>query len=335
MKDPEVQPSRPTENSGKRVLVLGGAGFIGRYAVEALRAAGCVVIIGSRHASPPRRTAAQLLDCGWRQIRVERLLHADAWRADVHDVDVVINCVGILRERVGETYDVVHHRAPAALAAACKAAGKRLIQVSALGLQAPMRSGFLRSKANGEQAIQAIGGDWCIVRPSLLDAERGGFGARWIRRVAAWPVHPLPVDAVGKIAALDVRDLGEALARLALREHIGGSAEQRTYELGGEQSRCLAMHLAALRAALGRQPARVLGIPSWLARLGSHLCDLVHLTPYSFGHWELLRRDNCPQLNRLPELLERAPRAIGEPISAQAMAIIQPRSAPRLAPKSL
>jgi hypothetical protein len=38
---------------------------------------------------------------------------------------------------------------------------------------------------------------------------------------------------------------------------------------------------------------------------------VLHITPFSFGHWELLGHDNCPRINRLPELLGRAPRAIG------------------------
>jgi NADH dehydrogenase len=54
----------------------------------------------------------------------------------------VVNAVGILRERGSETYDRVHHLAPAALAAACAPAALRLIQVSALGLHPGARSGF-------------------------------------------------------------------------------------------------------------------------------------------------------------------------------------------------
>ncbi|MDH5455998.1 MAG: hypothetical protein OEY37_07995, partial [Gammaproteobacteria bacterium] len=50
-----------------------------------------------------------------------------------------------------------------------------------------------------------------------------------------------------------------------------------------------------------------LPIPGLLARAGAHLCDLFHITPFSFGHWELLQRDNVPAVNQLPELLRRAP----------------------------
>ena len=295
----------PGNEAVPRVLVLGGTGFIGRHVVAALRERGCRVAIGTRH--PARhRGAATDADVEHRAVRMELLLHADAWVAALDGCDAIVNCVGILRPRPGESWDRVHHLGPAALARACAARGLRLVHVSALGLDAPVRSGFLRSKRDGERAIRAAGGDWHIVRPSLLDGE-GGFGARWIRRVARWPLHPLPRGANGRLAALDVRDLGEAIARLA----IDGAGPAREHELGGTALRTLAGHLAAMRALSTPRPARVVPLPDWLTRGVAHLCDLLHWTPLSYGHWELLRRDNCPRANALPGLLGRAPRPVG------------------------
>ncbi|HEX5756323.1 MAG TPA: NAD-dependent epimerase/dehydratase family protein [Arenimonas sp.] len=293
-----------------RVLVLGGYGFIGRHAVTALRAAGCQVRIGSRQ--PYRHAPDGLADLPCTALRFERLLRATDWLPLLGDAEVVLNCVGILRPRWGESYDAVHHRAPAALAEACRDSGRRLVHVSALGLTGELRSGFLRSKRDGEAAIRAIGGDWCIVRPSLLDAEQGGFGARWVRRVARWPVHALPRDARGRIAALRVEDLGAALAALAQRETLDGpEADAREFDLGGIHALTMTELLAAVRRLHTPSPSLSLGVPPWLARVVAHACDALHLTPYSYGHLELLRRDNCPRRNRLPELLGRAPLPVG------------------------
>ncbi len=293
----------PGNEAVPRVLVLGGTGFIGRHVVAALRERGCRVAVGTRH--PARHRGADA-DIEHRAVRMERLLRADDWAASLEGCDAAVNCVGILRPRPGERWDHVHHLGPAALARACAAHGLRLVHVSALGLDAPVRSGFLHSKRDGERAVRAAGGDWHIVRPSLLDGE-GGFGARWIRRVARWPLHPLPRGANGRLAVLDVRDLGEAIARLA----IEGAGPAREHELGGTALRTLAEHLAAMRALSAPGPARVLPLPDWLTRGVAHLCDLLHWTPLSYGHWELLRRDNCPRANALPALLGRAPRPVG------------------------
>jgi uncharacterized protein YbjT (DUF2867 family) len=295
-----------------KVMVLGGAGFIGRHAVAALLKQNYQVIIGSRH---PKRIGKRLKEtahnCERRQIRFEEMPYAEQWRCSLQDVDAVINCVGILRERRKETYEAVHLHAPVALAQACKQKNIRLIHVSALGLNHDHRSGFLRSKFKAEQLLGMSGADYCLVRPSLLDG-RGGFGANWIRRLAHLPVHLLPSKATGKIAALDVEDLGEALANL-VQFPIAANVrpDQREFDLGGLQLRDIATYMQAMRLNHVNEPARCIRVPGLLARIGSHICDVLHFSPFSFGHWELLHYDNIPRVNRLPELLGRTPRTVG------------------------
>jgi uncharacterized protein YbjT (DUF2867 family) len=301
----------PRVSTETTVLVLGGAGFIGRHAVAALCQRRCRIVIGSRHPLRiDRRLPAGAVRCPRRTARLETLIEPDAWNDLLAGIDVVMNCVGILRQRGRETYERVHHLAPAALAAACAARGIRLVHVSALGLHARAGSRFLRSKLAGEQAVRARGGDWHIVRPSLLDGD-DGFGSRCLRLFARWPVHAYPADATGRIAALHVDDLGQALATLALgAPHRDGAS--REYELGGLHAWPLGDYLAQLRGP-HRRPAWRLAIPSWLARLSSHVCDALHVTPYSYGHWELLRRDNVPAPNRIVELLGHEPRPLEIP----------------------
>jgi uncharacterized protein YbjT (DUF2867 family)/fatty acid desaturase len=292
-----------------RVLVLGGTGFIGRNAAAALAARGHEVCIGTRN---PRRAArklrGKLAGCELREAHLERLTARAHWHVLLAGCDTVVNAVGILRGRGAETYERVHHLAPASLAAACAFAGRRLVHVSALGLHPGARSGFLTSKLAGERAIAACGSNYSIVRPSLLDGE-GGYGALWFRRVARWPVHLLPADARGRIDALDVGELGEAIAVLCEKRD---ARDWREVELGGGAPRSIGDYLAALRPVALR-PAPRIAVPAWIARLASHLCDLVHFSPLSFGHIELMRRDNIPHPNRLPALLGREPAPVGAP----------------------
>lgn len=292
-----------------RVLVLGGAGFVGRHVAAELLARGRRVVIGTRRPGRAgRRLTATAVRCERREVHFERLAAAESWPPLLAGVDVVVNCVGILRERGAETYDSVHHRAPAALASACARAGARLIHVSALGLHEGARSGFITSKLAGERAVAASGADYLIVRPSLIDGE-GGFGARWLRWMARWPVHFVPGDAIGRIAALHVHDLGEAIVVLC---ESGAKLCGREVEVGGGESWTMAEYLAVLRSERSTRPVMSVAVPPWLARIASHLCDAAHFSPFSFGHLELMRRDNAPRANALPALLGRAPTPLAD-----------------------
>jgi uncharacterized protein YbjT (DUF2867 family) len=299
---------KPKPLRNPSVLVLGGYGFIGRHIVMQLERLGVPVLIGTR------RQKSILSPDNQRTIELHRLSQHPDWRQQLEHVDVVINAVGILRQRWGESYEQIHHQAVAGLAAACKQRSIRLIHISALGLNNQHKSRFLSSKLLGEQALVKSGADWHLVRPSLVDGE-GGYGAKWFRRLAKWPVHFIPSNANGMMAPISAVDLAKAVAVIALQQNVQQaeqrsnaliSATDRIYELGGARTMSLRQYLLSLAPAanIGElRPVACIKIPGVLARIVSHVCDVLHLTPFSFGHYELLKQDNLPSKNRLQELL--------------------------------
>jgi uncharacterized protein YbjT (DUF2867 family) len=301
-----------TPLAARRVLVLGGTGFIGRNAAFALVEAGWRVTIGSRNPSRAQQRLrtplhTHLDQLAWQQIKMETALTVPDWHTRIRGFDAVLNCVGILRERGRESWDKVHTQAPLALAQACVDEGVRFVHISALGLRPECRSGFIKSKRAAEHALTTLrtkatenarDPGITIARPSLLDGE-GGFGALWLQRVARWPVQFVPADAKGKLAILPVTTLGETLAALcALR---GGAAPHEA-DLGGNEHFTIAQYLRALRVASGAKEALQIPIPATLVSLAAIVCDLLHVTPLSYGHVELLRADNIPARNRANEL---------------------------------
>ena len=121
-------------------MVLGGTGFVGRHVTAALCARGHAVVIGTRHPKRalkklPPALRPSLHNVELRETHFESLTTRYVWKPLLGDLDVVVNAVGILRERGGETYERVHEMAPGALALACERDGVRLVHVSALGLR--------------------------------------------------------------------------------------------------------------------------------------------------------------------------------------------------------
>lgn len=94
-----------------KILVLGGKGFIGRQVASALKAKGAEVIIGSRKAIADKNNI--------REIKLHEIQNLKSWLDEFQSLDMIVNCVGILRERSGETYEAIHIEAPATMANAC------------------------------------------------------------------------------------------------------------------------------------------------------------------------------------------------------------------------
>lgn len=285
----------------KKILVLGGNGFVGRHAVTHLNSVGAKVTIGTRN---PKRNKGSTTQAKY---RLEDLTHRNDWESAALEYDVILNCVGILRQRVGETYDAIHHLAPQAIAKACSSTNTRYVHVSALGLSVEAKSRFLTSKFTGEKAIMNSGCDWVIVRPSLLDGE-GGYGAGWLRGIAKSPIFIVPNSAKGRITALTVEDAGAALTKLCISSAVDlDLVNARVFELGGEESHSFEEYIRGIRKRYSSSKSLCVTIPGWLARIGAHICDLLHFSPFSFGHWELLCKDNVPINNKLPTPLGRSP----------------------------
>ena len=291
------------ERDAMRVLVLGGNGFIGRNIVAKLQTQGAQILIGSRNGQNKINTI---------QVKMQQMLQVEDWLPLLDGVDVVVNSVGILRERKGESYTDIHTFAVESLADACAQLGVKLIHISAIGLSEAAKSGFITSKYWGEQAILASGANAIIVRPSLLDGE-GGYGAKWFRRVAAWPLQ-FVMKSNGLVAPLQVADLGEAVASLCLTSQKW----PQIIELGGNDLLTIAQYLAKLRAINKPNPALQLVMPKRIVRVVSHIFDAFALTPLSFGHFELMQGYNVPAVNLLPVLLGRKPAGLGQIIESQA-----------------
>ena len=118
--------------------------------------------------------------------------------------------------------------------------------------------------------------------------------------MARWPIHFVPANAIGLLAPVNAEQLGKAITIIALTNHSVQHPSDRIFELGGHQHTTVSEYLRILHP--GGSHRIIIRVPSWIARAISHLCDLFHLTPFSFGHYELLRFDNVPQHNRLTNL---------------------------------
>jgi NADH dehydrogenase len=158
--------------SNGSILVLGGAGFVGRHVVEQLVANCYKVVVPTRRFDRARHLQV---------LPTVNVVATDIGRADVLPRLVgasaaVINLVGILNESRAATFQKSHVDFARAVAAACHAAGvRRLLHMSALNADPGGPSRYLRSKGEAEAIVTASGLDWTIFRPSVIFGREDRF----------------------------------------------------------------------------------------------------------------------------------------------------------------
>lgn len=289
----------------KRVLILGGTGFVGRHLCEALQSQDVSITVVTRRL--PARSVQMLPRV---QVVVADVFHEPALLSLVAEHDIVINLVAILHGTADE-FERVHVQLPQSLAQACAQAHvQRLIHVSALGADTQGPSLYQRSKGRGEAVLQAVadqhGLSLRMLRPSVIFGLDDQFINTFagLQRVA--PVVPL-TGAHTRFQPVWVQDVASALVRL-----IHDRSPHTTHEACGPDI----LTLADLVRHAGR----------W-----AHCERPIIPLPLAIGHWQarllellpgrpLMSRDNVASLRvdnvasgRLPGLIELGipPRSLG------------------------
>lgn len=259
------------------ILVVGAGGFIGRHV--------CAALVAGGHAAV--RAAPQT---------VTRWDDPAAWAPLLKGIDGVAYAAGCLRDQadgVGGLLDLLHHRAPAALADACEAAGiTRFVHASALcgGVSA-----YARSKHAGEVALA---GRACIVRPSLVVGP-GGVSSRTLDRLSHLPWLPLPAAVARcRVQPIRVEDLAAGIVAA-----VTGPQPAPSWTAVGPEAATVAEWIARRRAARGKPPARQLTVPDTLTRASARLGDWVALGPWCSTALELLAHDSAEPAAASPVLL--------------------------------
>ncbi|HSH91114.1 MAG TPA: NAD(P)H-binding protein [Ramlibacter sp.] len=294
-----------------KIVVLGANGLVGCAVANEFESRGHEVKRAARHG------ADIAID-----FRFD--LDADTLRAVVRGADVVVNAIGILIERDGNTFDGVHRAAAQALAAACEAERvARVIQVSALGAGTGIPGAFMASKLAAEQAFERHSVDFALVRAGLLvDAECPS--TRLFQFLARLPVIALPGllhPGASRVAPIQVNDVARSVARIA--EHP--KALRRVIEIAGTDVMSYRTMLDRYRKAQGKGNAFWLPVPWWLMKLGARLASVLPQKVFSIDTLRMLQAGSIAHRNEAPRWLAREPMPMtgaGQPTGAAAVVSI-------------
>lgn len=209
--------------NGKLVTVFGGGGFVGRYVVQALCAAGARVRVAVRDTRgavivKPLGNLGQVSLCACDITKPATVANALA------GADMAVNLVGSF-----DNLDAIQRVGAANVAqAAAKAGVTAFVHMSAIGADANSEAEYGRSKAGGEAAVRAAFPSATILRPSIIFGREDAFINRFAGLIRMLPVVPV-IGAETKFQPVFVGDVARAV--VAALAGPGG----QMLELGGPQ----------------------------------------------------------------------------------------------------
>jgi uncharacterized protein YbjT (DUF2867 family) len=294
------------KEGGLRVLLTGATGLIGSAVLAGLHGEGHAVVAVARNAGAaarlPEAASCVALD-------IAKATSPADWLPHLAGINAVVNCAGVLQDSPRDSTAGVHTDGAAALFAACEQAGvRRVVQVSAIGVDRSAATAFARTKLAGDQALMARNLDWVILRPSVVVGRQAYGGSALFRGLAALPIMPR-VAGTGPLQVVQLDDL----VRTILYFLKPDAPSRIALEIAGPERLSLDEVLIAYRRWLGRSDARFVTVPGWLVHAAARLGDLIGLLG-----WRLPLRSTTR--------LELMRGAVGDPAPWTRLTGIEPRS---------
>jgi NADH dehydrogenase len=269
--------------TAKRLVILGGTGFLGSYLVPRLAADGHRIVLLSRNRE--RRRALAVVPGV--DIRSTDVYDGNALRRQFEGADAVIHLIGILHPSGHNTFRETHVELPRRVIAACQAAG-----VGRLHLMSALKAGqglsrYLKTRGEGEAVVRQSGLDWTIYQSSVMFGANDGLVSRFAALLRTLPVLPL-ARAGSRLAPTYAADVAEAIARCVADDKL---SIDRTFELYGPEVLTLGEIVRKIRDTLGlRTP--ILPLPDSLGRLQAQIAELLPGKPFTVDNFLTLRTDS-------------------------------------------
>jgi uncharacterized protein YbjT (DUF2867 family) len=256
----------------RKILLLGASGLIGRFVTDDLRDRGFEVVGIARRFSPSQKTTALDLEMPVMSMDTAALTAL----VNSHDIDIVVNCLGVLQDGPGSDTGAVHRDFVARLLQAIGDSGRaiRLIQLSIPGEADQDRTAFSTTKREAERLIAASGVAYAILRPGFVVAPSAYGGSAMLRALAALPVDLPAAESATPFQPVAIEDIAATIAWLAKRDIGDAATDAVIWDLMQPQPITLGRVIDQFRWSFGTSQMLRVAPPAFTIDLGAKLGDL-------------------------------------------------------------
>ncbi|HTV37634.1 MAG TPA: complex I NDUFA9 subunit family protein [Xanthobacteraceae bacterium] len=280
-----VAPDNLTDREMNCATVFGGTGFLGRRIARHLHEAGTKVRIVSRHQG---RTEADGIEQIAADARDERSVEAALAGADG-----AVNAISLYVEHGNDTFRSVHVETAGKIARAARQAGvRRFVHISGIGANTASPSSYIRSRGEGEAAVQAACPGAVIVRPAVIFAADDAFLTTILRLLRSLPAYPIFGDGRTRLQPVHADDVAAAITRI-LRQ---SQKPYPVYELAGPQVYSYEELLRTIARIAGLRPV-LMPIPFALWNALASLAQSLPEPPLTRNQVELMQIDTTASAN--------------------------------------
>jgi len=267
------------------IFITGASGFIGQHVMKTCLQAGhsvtaCVRNTNWLNTYFPQANAVQ--------VDFTQDHDVEAWLPRLNNIDVAINCVGIIREQGQQTFANLHTKAATALFKACEQAKvRKVIQVSALGADETAFSEYHLSKKAADDCLSQLDVEWTILMPSIVYGH-GAKSMTFFKALAALPVTPLVDKGDQPIQPVHIDDL----CRTVLLAIESDRLSRKRLDIVGPSPITMRAMYSILKTWLGLRTSLFLPIPYQWSLVAARLGGFLGNTPITREAVQMLKQGN-------------------------------------------
>ncbi len=272
----------------KNCLIFGASGQIGRSLIRSLTKNNIKVTAFTRNIHQKGYNLKTQANPGYLDVVEGSIFDYELIKNLFKDADLCINLVGILYEKGQNNFENIHIKFPKIISQlSSEFKLKKLVHLSALGIEDAVDSSYAKSKLLGEKEINNNFGDFTtIIRPSIVYSVDDNFTTQLMTLLNLLPVFPIYYNGKTKFRPIYCPDLTKSIKEIIVKD-----CKENIIEFVGPEEMTFKEILKKLLYSIDKKRL-LFPMPIPLAKLTANLFQLLPKPLITIDQLRLLKYDN-------------------------------------------